>query len=97
MNIRKINKIADRVVDEMTNNFQDDIGRVDPDKVISKLYNGLKLPQDDKELLDVIIRLRMDSTISHTKVVVTEVIRTELEPIREDIKYIKKVVGINGS
>ena len=97
MNIRKINKIADRVVDEMTNNFQDDIGRVDPDRVINKLYKGLNLPQDDKELLDVIIRLRMDSTVSHMKIVVTDVIRTELEPIRKDIISIKEVVGINGN
>ena len=97
MNIRKINKIADRVVDEMTNNFQDDVGRVDPDKVINKLYKGLNLPQDDKELLDVIIRLRMDSTVSHMRVVVTDIMQTELAPIKEDIAYIKKVVGINGN
>lgn len=94
MNIPKLNKIADKVVDEIVQNF--DIGRTDPEKVIDKLYKGLKLPRDDKELLDLIIRLRLDCSVSHTRVIVTDVIQTELKPIKKDIAIIKEVVGING-
>ena len=100
MNIPKIKKIADKVIDkigaEMVSSYQDGVNRVDPNKVIDKLYKGLKLPQDDKELLDVIIRLRMDSSVTNMRMVVTDVVQTELEPIKSDIARIKKVVGCNG-
>ena len=96
MNIAKLNKVADKMIRECGQYFAYDIKRTDPEKVIGKLYKGLNLPKDDKELLDVIIKLRMDCGVSSMRAVVTDVIQRELRPLKDDIKRIKGVVGCNG-
>lgn len=98
MKLQKIRKIADRVVDDMISksNFTAGIDRTDPQIVIGKLYKSLSFTKDDKELVDVIISLKLDNTISSVRGVVTDVVRTELKPIKEDIIIIKEEIGLNG-
>lgn len=98
MKLQKIRKIADRVVDDMISksNFTAGVERTDPQTVIDKLYKGLTLPKEDKELLDVIISLKLDNTVSNVRGVVTDVIQIELKPIKEDIIIIKEEIGLNG-
>ena len=96
METSKIRKITDKVANEMKCYYAEDGVLVDPEKVIDKLYKGLSFKREDKDLVDLIVKLRIDNSIGRLKLAVTDIIKKELKPIQKDIMHIKRVVGCNG-
>jgi hypothetical protein len=71
--------------------------RTDQEQVIKRLYDDLTFTEEDKEILDLILSLRIDCTIDRIRIVVEDVIKNELKPLIDDIMTIKEIVGPDGN
>jgi len=95
VNTEKVSKLADRIIDYgiPKNYFAEDIEKLDVNKIIRSILNNIKtLNKEEKDCLELVISVRSDQTLNNMRVM----LREELEPIKIDIKHIKKVVGCNG-
>jgi len=95
VNIKKVTKLADRIIDYGVpkNYFEEHIEKLDVSKITRSILNNIKtLTKEEKDCLDLVISVRGDHALNNMRVM----LREELEPIKKDIRHIKKVVGCNG-
>jgi len=96
INVKKVSKLADRIISYgiPDNYFAENIENLDVSKIIGSILNNIKtLTKEEKDCLDLVISVRSDQTLTNMRAI----LREELQPIKNDIIQIKKVVGCNGN
>ena len=95
INVKKVSKLADRILSHgaSRNYFEESTEKLDINKITKSILNNIKtLNEEEKDCLDLVISVRGDHALNNMRVM----LREELEPIKDDIRRIKKVVGCNG-
>ena len=95
LNTQRLNKLADKIVynGAVKSYYEEGIDRLDTSKIFKSILKNIKsLNSEEQDYLDLAISVRSDQALTNMRII----LREELEPIKNDIAQIKKVVGCNG-